>query len=129
MNSPPDFHDGFVDGLILSDSSARILLRTVKGDRFTLTLNELEALRVNDLRKGNIVFEVVFLEPKQLDASFVFELYGYSDEHKIPFVLDEWVEKATRKGLTALEITPSYGCAILAIFKSHTLSDGHDKPS
>jgi hypothetical protein len=129
MNSPPDFHDGFVDGVLLSDPSARILLRTVEGDRFTLMLNELEALRVNDLRKGNIVFEIAFLEPKQLDASFVFELYGYSDEHKKTFVLDEWVKEATRKGLTAIEITPSYGCTILAIFKSHSFSAGHDRSS
>ncbi len=127
MNNPPDFHDGFVDGVLLSGPSVRILLRTVEGDRFTLILNELEALRVNDLRKGNIVFEVVFLEPKELDASFVFELYGYSDEHKKTFALDEWVKEATRKGLTAIEITPSYGCTILAIFKSHSFSAGHDK--
>ena len=129
MNSPPDFHDGFVDGVLLSDPSARILLRTVEGDRFTLALNELEALRVNDLRKGNVVFEVAFLEPKQLDASFVFELYGYSDEHKKTFALDEWVKEATRKGLTAIEITPSYGCTILAIFKSHSFSAGYDQSS
>ena len=129
MNSPPDFHDGFVDGVLLSDSGARILLRTVKGDRFTLILNKVEASRVNDLRKGNIVFGVVFLEPKQLDASFVFELYGYSDEHKKAFALDEWVKEATRKGLTAIEITPSYGCTVLAIFQSHSFSAGHDKLS
>jgi hypothetical protein len=129
MNSPPDFHDGFVDGVLLSDSSARILLRTVEGDRFTLILNELEALRVNNLRKGNIVFEVVFLEPKQLDASFVVELYGYNDEHKKTFAFDEWVKEATRKGLTAIENTPSYGCTILAIFRSHSFTAGHDKLS
>ncbi len=101
----------------------------MNGDRFTLTLNELEALRVNDLRKGNTVFEVVFREPKQLGASFVFELYGYSDEHKKTFALEQWVEQSPRKGLKALEITPSYGCTILAIFKSHTFLDGHDKLS
>lgn len=129
MNSQPDFHDGFIDGVLLSDSCARILFRTVEGDRFTLTLNELEALRVADLRKGNIVFEVVFLEPKQLDASFVFELYGYSDERKKTFAFDEWVKEATRKSLTAIEVTPSYGCTILAIFKSHSFSTGHDKSS
>jgi hypothetical protein len=129
MNSLPDFHDGFVDGVFLSGSSARIFLRTVKGDRFTLILNELEALRVNDLRKGNVVLEVVFLEPKQLDASVVFELYGYSDEHKKTFALGEWVKEATRKGLTAIEIAPSYGCTILAIFKNHSFSAGHDKLS
>jgi hypothetical protein len=126
MSSLPDFHDGFVDGVLLSKSDARILLRTVNGDRFTLILNELEALRVDDFRKGNIVFEVVFLMPRQLDSSFVFEVYGYSDEGKRTFVLGEWAEKAAQKVLTAIEITPSYGCTILAIFKSHHFSDGHD---
>ncbi len=127
MDSPPDFHDGFIDGVLLSDSEARIFLRTVSGDRFTLALNEVEALRVNDLRQGNIVFEIRFLEPRQLDSSFVFELYEYSDEHKKTFVLKEWIEKALQNNLTALEITPSYGCTILAVFKSYTLLDGREK--
>src|SRR5258707_9845366 len=123
MDSPPDFHDGFIDGILLSDTGARIFLRTVSGDHFTLALNEIDALRVNDLKQGNIVFEVRFLEPRQLDSSFVFELYEYSDEHKKTFVLKEWIEKAVQKGLTALEITPSYGCTILAVFKSYVLVD------
>ena len=127
MASPQDFHDGFVDGVLLSDSGVRIFLRPVCEDRFTLVLNEVEALRVNDLKQGNIVFEMRFLEPRQLDSSFVFAVYEYSDEHKKTFVLKEWVEKAAQKGLTALEITPSYGCTILAVFKNHTLLDGREK--
>lgn len=124
MGSPPDFHDGYIDGVILSDSAARIFLRTLSGDRFTLVLNQLDALRVNDLRKGNIVLEIRFLEPRQVDSSFVFELYGYSDEDKKAFLSNEWVENAEQKGLTALEITPSYGCTILATFGSHSLLNG-----
>jgi len=107
----------------------RIFLRTESGDRFTLVLTELEALRVNDLRKGNIVFEVRFLEPRQVDPAFVFEVYEYSDEHKKTFVLKEWIEKAEQRGLTALEIDPSYGCTILALFKSHTFFGGQEERS
>jgi len=47
-----------------------------------------------------------------------------SDESWKKFVLDEWVEKATRKSLTAIKITPSYGCTILAISRGYTLLDG-----
>jgi hypothetical protein len=89
-----------------------------------LVLTELDALQVDDLKKGNIIFDVTFWEPGQLDADFIFEVYEYSDEYKKTFVLEEWVEKASRKGLRAVEITPSYGCSVLAIFKGYTLLDG-----
>jgi hypothetical protein len=125
MTGLADFHDGYVDGVLLSPSGARILLRTVEEGKFTLVLSRLEALRVNDLKKGNIIFEVKLLQLREIEASFVFEVHEYSDEHKKTFVLDEWVEKAAKKGLAALEITPSYGCSILAIFNGYTLLDGH----
>ncbi|MGA8271106.1 MAG: hypothetical protein WB919_06060 [Candidatus Sulfotelmatobacter sp.] len=124
MDSAPDFHDGYVDGVLLSQHEARILLRTVAGRQFTLLLNELERLRVNDLKEGNIIFEINFFEPRQLAPDFIFEVYEYSDESWKKFVLDEWVEKATRKSLTAIKITPSYGCTILAISRGYTLLDG-----
>ena len=75
MDSAPDFHDGYVDGVLLSQHEARILLRTVAGRQFTLLLNELERLRVNDLKEGNIIFEINFFEPRQLAPDFIFEVY------------------------------------------------------
>jgi len=120
-----DFHDGFVDGVFVSDSTARIFLRSVTGDKFTLVLAGVDALRVNELMKGNIILELALLSVNQLDADFVFEIYGYSDEHKKKFVFEDWVEKAKQKGVHALEITPSYGCTISALFRSHTIVDGH----
>jgi hypothetical protein len=120
-----DFHDGFVDGVLVSDSTARVFLRSVTGEDFTLVLAEVDALRVDDLKKGNIIFELRLLSPDQLDQDFVFQTYEYSDEHKKSFVLQDWVGKAKEKGLTAIEITPSYGCRLSALFRSHTIAVGH----
>jgi hypothetical protein len=120
-----DFHDGFVDGVLISGSTARIFLRSVAGETFTLVLAEVEGPLVNDLRKGNIIFNVTLLSVDELDADFVFRIYQYSDEHKRKFVLEDWTEPAKKKGLGALEITPSYGCTISALFRGHTMISGH----
>jgi hypothetical protein len=124
MTGLADFHDGYVDGVLLSPTDVRILLRTVEGKRFTLLLNGIEALQVNDLKEGNIIFEVKVLELAELDSSFIFEVYGYSDYLKKTFVLNEWLDKAVQKGLKGIEITPSHGCTVLATFKDYSLIEG-----
>jgi hypothetical protein len=125
VNNPPNFHDGFLDGFLLSKSEARIFLRTAREEKFSLILHGVEALRANDLREGNIILSVTFLEPEQLDVSFVHEVYQYSDEHKKGFILEAWIRSAVQKNLKALEILPSYGCTALAIFSHHEFVEGH----
>jgi hypothetical protein len=120
-----NLHDGFVDGVFISDSTVRIFLRSVTGEQFTLMLNEVDALRVNDFKKGNIIFELRFLSPDQLDADFVFEIYEYSEHDKNNFVLKDWIGKAKEKELAAIELTSSYGCSLFALFKNRTLLSGH----
>jgi hypothetical protein len=108
MVTLPDFHDGFVDGMLVRGSSALILLRTATERRYTLQLNEVDTLRANDFRQGNIIFELNLLSVSQLDRSFVFEAYDYNDQLKQQFVLEAWKRKADEKRLEALEITASY---------------------
>jgi hypothetical protein len=79
---------------------------------------------LTNLKRGNIIFEVTILGPDHLDADFVFEAYEYGDSQKDSFSLIDWVETAKRTGLQGLEIVPSYGCSILAIFRSYTLTAG-----
>jgi hypothetical protein len=55
----PDFHDGFFDGLWLRDKDTAILfLRTLSGERYSLQLGKVDTLRLDNLREGNIVFDV-----------------------------------------------------------------------
>lgn len=119
-----DFHDGYVDGLLISGPSIRIFLRTVDEKRFTLILSQVETLRAEDFRQGNIIFELNLLSVDELDSAFIFEAYDYSEELKRAFIMNTWVEGAKKKGLQAIEITPSYGCSIAALFKGYTLVAG-----
>src|SRR5437868_3537213 len=119
MSDWVDFHDGYVDGVLVSeaDSNAHIYLRTVAKEKFVLTLHEVDVLRLEDFRQGNIIFEVQLLSLDQIDAQFVLHAYDYSDVSKDRFDFNAWIETARRKGLRGLEITPSYGCSMSALFK------------
>jgi hypothetical protein len=120
----PDFHDGFLDGLFVSNRQARIFVRTVREENFTIILREMERLHAENFRQGNIVFSVDFLEPEQVTVDHVGEAY-YHGQVPPEFVLSDWMEKAKQKGLKAVEISTSYGCSALAFFKSYELVEGH----
>jgi hypothetical protein len=85
----------------------------------------MEALRANDFREGNIILDVEFFESNQLDASFVLDVYQYSDEHKKRFVMEDWLRAAAQKRLMAVEISASYGGTLLAVFKSYEFVGGY----
>jgi hypothetical protein len=128
MVALPDFHDGFVDGILVRGSSAHVLLRTVTEQRHTLQLNEVNTLRANNFRQGNIILEVNLLSVSQLDHSFVFQAYDHNDHSKQEFVLEDWKRNAIEKRFVAIAITASYGCELLAVFRSHNLIEGHITP-
>jgi hypothetical protein len=120
----PGFHDGFLDGLFTFGSQARIFLRKQNGEKFTLVIHGLERLQGEDFRQGNIVFDVVFLEPDEIEGSDVCELYQFSEEAVKTFSLAEWLVKAKEKGLKAVQISPSYGCSVQALFQTYELIPG-----
>lgn len=120
----PDFHDGYLDGLLVSNRQARIFIRTHRGAQFTLVLREIERLHAENFREGNIIFSVDFLEPEQLTVEHIAEAYYYG-QISPEFVLSDWMEKAKQKGLKTIEISTSYGCSALAFFMAYEFIEGH----
>jgi hypothetical protein len=114
----PDFHDGYLDGLFVSGKTARIFLRTLAGQTYTLILREVERLHAENFLEGNIVFDVKFLQPEQLTREDVLEVYGYSEQS---LVMQDWIRDATQRGLHAVAISSSYGCSVLGLFKHYEL--------
>jgi hypothetical protein len=121
----PGFHDGFLDGLFTFGPEARMFLRRENGEKFTLILHGVERLQGEDFWEGNIIFDVVLLEPEELEVSDVFELYGYSKEAMKTFSVTDWAADAKAKGLRAVQISPSYGCSVQALFRSSELVPGY----
>lgn len=124
----PDFHDGHLEGLFVSGSSAKVFLKTVAGERFTLVLKGVERLRAQNFHEGNIVFSVDFIQPGQLSPELIDWTYGH-DGDKQDSVMDNRVrsifERVKQMGLKALEISASYGCSAAAVFKDYELMEGY----
>lgn len=117
----PTFHDDYFDGIRLGpDKSAQIFLRTVKGARYTLDLKGVERLTLSEVRKGNIILDLVIRSSKEVTPADVQTFYGLgadSDNNR------KQLEAIREKGLQILEINPSYGAEGLVLFQSFELTE------
>lgn len=102
-----------------------MFLRKEGGEKFTLVLRGVERFQGEDFRQGNIIFGVVFLEPDELEVSDLCGLYPLSAESLKTFSLADWSAKARAEGLKAVQISPSYGCSVQALFRTHELIPGY----
>ncbi len=118
----PDFHDGYLDGLFVTGRTAKIFLRTVTGQRYTLILREVERFHAENFLEGNIIFDVKFFQPEQLTEGAVLDAYGYNEKR---FVIQDWICDANQRGLQAVEISASYGCEARVFFRGYKLLQGY----
>lgn len=123
----PDLHDGFLDGIWLSeDKSVHLFARTLTGQRSTIILRDVEALNVVNFWAGNIIFDVVVIEPDHLTVENIQRVYPLqASESERATTL---VTKARQRRLSALEITPSYGAECAFLFASAEVLPNHVLP-
>jgi hypothetical protein len=65
----PNFHDGFIDGLLVNGLDARVFLRTASQEKFTIVLSGVKSLVLDDFRQGNIILSVDWLDPQVFTMS------------------------------------------------------------
>lgn len=121
----PNFHDGFVDGLLTSGRETSVFLRTVNGEKFTVVLHGVENLVLNDFRQGNIILSVDWLDPVEIHDSSIRDFSHLNDEAMTDAVRERWIEETKGKKLLAVEIMPSYGANLVAIFHGREIKRGH----
>jgi hypothetical protein len=72
----PNFHDGHFDGLRIGPNKmVNVFLKTREGKSFTLTLQEVDALILSEVKQGNIILDLVFRSTRDLTRSDMAELY------------------------------------------------------
>jgi hypothetical protein len=124
MTTLPNLHDGFFDGVWLSeDKRARFFVRTVAGELSTIILTDVQALNICGLRAGNIIFDLVLIAPDKLTVKNIEQAYDLKsgDVEKAQQLLG----KAQEQGLSALEINPPYGAEGIALFRAVAAVAGH----
>lgn len=123
MTNLPDLHDGFFDGLWVSaDRRALLFVRTATGERSTLVLSEVEALNINGVKVGNIILDVALIPPDRLTVEDIEQVYDLGNDRAQ--MARQLLTKAQQEGLSALEISPSYGAEAKLLFqKIDTISE------
>jgi len=120
----PDLHDGSFDGVWLSASRhACLFVRTVHEVPSTIVLSDVEALNIRNVRAGNIIFDLVLIEPEALTVEHVEQAYDLEREQKE--MGRRLLEKAQTLGLSALEMTTSYGAEGAVLFRNAKVISGH----
>lgn len=120
----PDLHDGFFDGLLVSaDKRVRFFVRTVAGERSTIILTDVEALNICGLRAGNIIFDLVLIAPENLTVKDIEQAYDLKSGEAEK--ASQLLRKVQERGLSGLEINPSYGAEGTAIFRAATTVQEH----
>ncbi len=124
VSSLPNLHDGYFDGVWLSDNKrACLFVRTVGEERSTILLTDVATLNIRNLRQGNIIFDVVITASHALTVSDIEQAYDLKseDEDKAQKLLN----KARQEGLSALAISSSYGAEGDVLFRNIEVAPGH----
>jgi hypothetical protein len=130
MKNFDQFHDGWLDGVLLDQKSVKLFLRTVQNESFILLARGVVAMAVDGFRPGNIIFDVLLRQGDELtleDMTDVRELIpDPGGEEKVR----KYLKQARERKLIIVEINPSYGAtrrilAESAELLSRRLGDEH----
>ena len=111
-----EFHDGFLDGLLLEEAAAHVFVSTAEKEHFVLELSGVAAVDAGTFKEGNIIFDVLIYSCDELTLEQMIAVHGPMSEYGLPDQAQRWLTKAQQGELVLLEINPSYGatCRVLA---------------
>lgn len=114
MKTYNEFHDGWFEGVWIEPERAHVFLKTIEKDPFVIVGEGVVALEANDLKRGNIIFDVSIKTHEELTSGDVDTLPELKmiDTSKADVAL----ERTRQRKLMLLEVNPSYGgsCVVLA---------------
>lgn len=123
MKKYNEFHDGFLDGLLLDGPSAYIFVSTPEKWQFVLEISGVAAVDAGTFKEGNVIFDVLVYGSDELTLEQMIAVHGPMSEYGLPDQAQRWLTKARQEGLHLLEINPSYGAACLVL--AHTIDLRH----
>jgi hypothetical protein len=124
----PNFHDGYIDGVLVAEESASIFLRTVSSEKFTIVLHGVKSLVMNDFRQGNIILDLEWVDAVNVSDSAILDYYSMP-EGEVAVLRERWINEIKGRQLQAIEISPSYGADLTAIFREREIISGFSGPS
>jgi hypothetical protein len=121
MKNYEQFHDGYLDGLLIEEMDAFIFLSTDEKERSVLIAGNVLALNATNFLKRNIIFDVVTRQDAELTAPDIRAVYGLQNPHNVAAEnthVEKILSDVHANGGILLEITPSYGASCLLLARS-----------
>lgn len=126
MKNYGQFHDGWLDGLLIEQASVQVFISTEEKQPFVIVAGGVVALSANGFKAGNIIFEVLTKQQDELTLQDIRESYGLSAEASDQEQAQKLLEKTRERRLTVLQINPSYGASCILLAESIDLLPRHE---
>jgi hypothetical protein len=121
----PQFHDSEISKIIFLDDEVKIYFKLVNGESLCASFAGKLLLLCDGLREGNIISEIVIESGELEDYTFLNKLYwisdGSEDEPERKY-LDSMISMIKAKEMKVVRINPSYGCEIIMVCHSISVS-------
>jgi hypothetical protein len=116
MTNYDQFHDGWLDGLLIEQASVQVFISTEEKQSYVIAASGVAALSADGFKAGNIIFEILTKQQDELTLQDITESYGLTVDVNGREQAQKLLAKARERGLTVLQINPSYGgmCILLA---------------
>ena len=122
----PSFHDGHMVGLQVSPrAEAFLFIVDAAGAPYTVALRDVDSMVANDFRKGNIILSLEVGLVGESNAREIRELYCLVSDAQIAQFERQTIARLEQLHSQLVELTPSYGCSLLATCKSVAVMRGH----
>jgi hypothetical protein len=116
-----EFHDGWFQGFWINEKQVYLFLATDRKERFVVVVEDIEALSVNGVKAGNIIFEVLTRDHEEILPEYIEILYELPPTPARGEEVKNLTARAIQGGFSLLEINPSYGATCLVLARAFRL--------
>ncbi|KMQ52289.1 hypothetical protein CHISP_0556 [Chitinispirillum alkaliphilum] len=114
------FHDCYFIGFLLqNETTAKLFIKDLNGDNFEIHLLDIEKIRIDNFREGNIILSIssgneILADDPLIDRLLEIE----TEEMRGKEYYKTLISKLKSGDLIAFTIDPSYGAKVLALCKN-----------
>lgn len=113
----PNVHDAYILGLVMIKKKLLLFIKLTSGSNLCLALNNVDRLRADDFREGNIILDITVSKGIEVDIRDIAYAHGLEQflNSKSNAFLDKAVQSFFNDIKIFVQINPSYGCKLVCI--------------
>jgi hypothetical protein len=116
----PNLHDGLLLGILTSDKIVDLIVADIEKRKYQIKLHDIVILYATQFKEGNSILDVTIARGSEVRADDLSLLHS-SDLAPNAQYMEKLLERIGKELLFVLQVSPSYGCELLAIAKNITM--------